>query len=163
MEKREEELYDYENYKVSKDGSIYDILMNKRPVLKGGIVTIFRNGKRCNKSAARIVYEAVSGKKLSKVDIVKTKDGNEMNVAYDNLYLEKRKTVSIRKKFSPEMVEKIRKEYNKEEREKNGYRGIYAHPTYEEMCDKYDCSIATMYKIINNLYGEKKGRADEKK
>lgn len=148
---KEEILYEYGSYKVSRDGSIYDILMNKRPVLKGGIVTLFRNGKRYNKKAARVVYEAVSGQKLTKCDVIKNKDGDETNIAFDNLYIEKRKNVML-KHFTLEQVEQIRKEYNKEEREKHGYRGIYAKPSYNEMCDKYNCSMSTMYKIINGQY-----------
>lgn len=57
----------------------------------------------------------------------KNKDGDETNIAFDNLYIEKRKNVML-KHFTPEQVEQIRKEYNKEEREKHGYRGIYANP-----------------------------------
>ena len=110
---KEEILYEYGSYKVSRDGSIYDILMNKRPVLKGGIVTLFRNGKRYNKKAARVVYEAVSGQKLTKCDVIKNKDGDETNIAFDNLYIEKRKNVML-KHFTPEQVEQIRKEYNKD-------------------------------------------------
>ena len=55
---KEEILYEYGSYKVSRDGSIYDILMNKRPVLKGGIVTLFRNGKRYNKGTVCSIWYA---------------------------------------------------------------------------------------------------------
>ena len=47
------------------------------------------------------MYEAVSGQKLTKCDVIKNKDGDETNIAFDNLYIEKRKNVML-KHFTPE-------------------------------------------------------------
>lgn len=145
----EEKLYRYQDYLVSERGVIYDLLGNRKLIGKGGWVTIYIDGVKYRKQGSRIVYEAVSGKTLTRKEKVQPIDGDPCNIAFTNLELSRMKACR-RKKFTAEQEERIRTEYNREERKEHDFKGEYAMPSYNELCQKYDCSRSTIYTILTD-------------
>lgn len=143
--------YDYEGYKVTEDGRIFDKNGKLRKINKKGRVELRINNRRSHHYACRIVYEAVNNVRLNRKEVVMFYDGNPENIHISNLYVVKKST-KMKKKVSIEDEEKIRETYNRKEKLVYGYRDRKLGPTYKELAEEYDCSVSTIYKILNNTY-----------
>lgn len=131
---------------VRSDGII---LRNGRIVRErsNGRVYFHINGKPVSKLRSRIVFEAMTGRKLRNNETVAFRDGNPENCAWTNLYsittAERRASLDIdtrRRKFTREEAEAVRSEY-------------YSTGTpIRELAKKYGCSVVTVNKMTRGEY-----------
>lgn len=111
-------------------------------------VNINHDGKSEKKLKAKLMYELFSGEKVSRKFIVRFRDGDPKNCAFENLYLESRKDFakdgSVRlKKFDDKTIQEIKgKYYTKEHKKKK------KAPSLRELCFLYSCSLSTIQKIL---------------
>lgn len=82
------DIAEFENYEISNQGRIRPKIrylstkVNKQGNLE---VSLNKNGKSCGKMLGRLVYEAFSGKKLTKDDVIIYLDGDKTNCEFSNL------------------------------------------------------------------------------
>lgn len=153
--------YNYYGNTVTKDGKIYNAKGRELTISKRGTVMLKIGGKKHIYKAGRVVYEAISGIKLTdplnltngmKEHILSFKDGDETNTAFENLVLQTREEYFKDKKWGTEKYSKeIRKaiieDYNKIGDE---------HVSYRQLAEKYGCSCSTIRMYL------KKSREEEK-
>ena len=142
----EERTYDYYKNRVTESGKIYNALGRELPVRKNGTVSVTINGRKHVFTAGRIVYEAVTGVKMTDPDntgnartfVISFKDGNKANPSMDNLivlsraeYFEGHKWGT--EKFSKEIKQAI----------VNDFKATGAdHVSYRKLAKKYNCSTS---------------------
>lgn len=156
-------FYNYYTNQVTKDGHIYNAAGTELKVRKNGQVQIYINGKKFVFAASRVVYEAVTGTKLTEIEgdgrksnrnlLTVPIDGDPTNIRFDNIRLVEKKEYYKgydfkTNKYSKDIREAIRKDYNRKERAKHGFKGKWAHPTYDELVAKYGCSRSYIYNAI---------------
>ncbi len=149
---------EYHGYRFTDDGKIYRP-NGKRVTPYKGTVKIVIDGKRRTLKIARLIYEAFNGEKLPNGCIIRLSQGDENCPCLDNIeildrkeYYQKHPEWMTQKSIPADTVEKIRKEYNYEERKKHGFRGEYKAPSYNDLAAKYKCSKSTIYKIVKGSY-----------
>lgn len=149
---------EYHGYKFTTDGKIYRP-NGKRVTPYKGTVKIVIDGKRRTLKIARLMYEAFNGEKLPNGCIIHLSQGDENHPRLDDIeildrkeYFQKHPEWMTQKRIPANIVEKIREEYNYNERKKHGFKGKYRFPTYNDLATKYNCSKSTIYKIIKGSY-----------
>lgn len=147
-----EDEFNYYGYRIMRDGRVISPL-NK--VISAYFftypyshITMRINGKVIKKNKASLIYELFSGEKIMKrKQIIKFKDGDSQNTAFDNLCLinrpehweELKKTRVLGKPiFTPEEKEEIRRIYRTE------------HISMRKLSVQYDVCLTTIQKIIKN-------------
>lgn len=153
-------MYDYYGYKV--DATTGDVYSKKEPLMTltpcGGKIAIYIDGKMKRLDNARIVYEAVTKERLSASVVMKRKDGNYENCAFDNILIVSRKehlknnNYSSLYALSREEVAEIKAKYDIETRRKLGAKGKNMHPSYNELAREYGVSKSTIVKVIKGNY-----------
>ncbi len=155
---KQPEFYEFHGYRVTKDGNFYDENGKLLNVRKNGQIRLRIDGEKRLFTAARVVYEAVSGQTVGASDCTLFLNGDRTDIRYDNIKVKKRIDYFKTKKtgkdrvISEETAEQIIKEYNREERRKHGFKGPYKHPTYNELAQKYGCSKSTVTAIVDGVY-----------
>lgn len=95
----EKKTYSYYGNTVTKDGKIFNAKGKELIISARGTVMIRVDGKKHIYKAGRVVYEAITGVQLTdphnmtnglKEYILSFKDGNERNIAFNNLVLQTR-------------------------------------------------------------------------
>ncbi len=158
----ENKTYDYYGNVITQDGKIFNSKGDELIISKRGTVMIKIEGKKHIYKAGRVVYEAISGVKLTdpynlangvKNYVLTFKDGNETHTSYDNLILKTREEYFKGKKwgtekYPKEIREAIIADYNKTGAE---------HVSYRKLSEKYGCSSSTIRMYL------KKSREEAKK
>ena len=155
--------YNFYTNLVTEDGHIYNAAGTELKIRKNGYVMMYVNGKKVTLSATRVVYEAITGVKLTEIEGDGRKagrnfltipiDGDPTNIRFDNIKLVEKKdyykNYDFRtSKYSKDIKKAIRRDYNREERAKHNFRGEWAHPTYDELVEKYGCSRSLVYNAL---------------
>lgn len=154
---RNEEKRDYYGYSVYKNGIIMSLkgepLSPYTATYKNSHVNMTINGKKTKKNRAILIYNMFSEKPLDRKHIIRFKDGNSDNVAFDNLMPVTRKEYyhSIGLNGKSRMTEE----------EKDEIRRIYENRnnsvSIRDLCIKYGCSLLTIQKILKGKdYGRRK-------
>lgn len=144
----DDDTFEYYGYRVQRDGTIISPYGNE---LKGyhftyprSHVSIVIEGKDVKTNRARLIYELFSGHKITRKEVLRFKDEDQTNVAFDNLYLIDRKEYYKlhegynQKKLDKETIKKIKRMYN------NKGKKI----SIRKLCEMYDCSLLTMQKAL---------------
>ena len=158
----EKQTYSYYGYTVTLNGEIFNPHGRKLSISKRGTVMVKINGTKQVFKASRVIYEAVSGIRLTdpmklthgiKEYVIAYKDGDKANIAYDNLLLQTREEYFCGKewgteKYSKEIRDAIINDYNKKGDE---------HVSYKQLTEKYGCCSSTIRTYL------KKSKEEEKK
>lgn len=151
LETNKEEYYGYTFYRngkiVSPDGREVNGYYFTYPYSH---ININHDGKSEKKLKAKLMYELFSGEKVSRKFIVRFKDSDPKNCAFDNLYLESRKEFAKgknnkEKKFDEKTIKEINDIYYTKERKKRAKA-----PSLRELCFMYSCSLATIQKALSS-------------
>ena len=147
------EIIDYHGYKVFRTG---EIVTPKGFESKGYFftypfshVSIKYDGKTHKVLRAKLIYELFSGSEVSGKYIIRFKDGDCSNCAFDNLYLESRKDYvkhtpnANKRKFTKQKETRIRNSYYDENKVKRADA-----PSIRELAKINKCSITTIQKIL---------------
>lgn len=149
----EQKKYKYYESYVTEDGKIYNET-GKEAKVSDGCVYIQVGDKKCRRVAGRVVYEAVSGKKLDHGDVMVYKDGDRNNVAFENLNAVTRKEYFKGYDWSNFFC--LTEEQQKEI--KRTYRSINDATdrkfTYAELAVLFKCSPSTIQKVIKGTYAQ---------
>ena len=155
-EKNMKGVYSYHDYYVTLDGKI--ITKQGKEIRPKGSeqVLLTIQGKRKGIKRARVVYEAVTGKKTKRSDVFVFLDGNSQNPAFENIQVYSRKDyfnkvntgMACKKaKLKPEQTQKIQSLCSKGV----GVKKV-GSPTYRELATQYGCSKSTILKILQRQY-----------
>ena len=112
-------------------------------------ININYDGKSYKKLKAKLMYELFSGKEVPRSYIVRFKDGDPKNCAYNNLYLESRKEFirkhpgNNKKKLDDALCQEIKERYYDNNRKKKKDA-----PSMRELAQMYSCSLATIQKAL---------------
>lgn len=136
--------FEYHGYYADKNGNIYDCFGDPVPVQKNGTVRLTFDGTKHNISAARVVYEAVSGEKGERKYVLEFKDGNKNNISYSNIRAIPRKEYFKGREWSTQKLSRADKErmcviYYSDD---NAF-------TQPELAKKFGVSLNLTEKILN--------------
>lgn len=141
----------YHGYQIYRDGRI--ISKSGKEISSyfftyaNSHVSLTIDGKKVKKNKAILIYNLFSDTPLdTTMYVLRFKDGDTSNAAYDNLYLISRReylrtcreTGRGQNRFDEKTKEIIRRKY------------VQGHSSLREMCDEYKCTLLTMQKIINS-------------
>lgn len=141
------DMAQYNGYTLCRDGRILSprgkALNAFSLTYPGSHVTMNIEGKNVKRNRAILIYNAFSEEPVDTTKfVVRFKDGDTYNASYDNLYLVTKKeyyesrAMNGKPKFSSGTKRNIRKEY------KNN------NTSMRSLCQKYNCSLLTMQKIL---------------
>ena len=162
----EKKTYSYYGNTVTKDGKIFNAKGKELIISARGTVMIRVDGKKHIYKAGRVVYEAITGVQLTdphnmtnglKEYILSFKDGNERNIAFNNLVLQTRTDYFKGKKwgtekYSEEIRNAIVEDYNKK---------VTAHVSYRQLAEKYGCSCSTIRMYLRKSREEAKAKNEK--
>ena len=156
----DENTIDFYGYKVLKTGQVINkygkVLKKWKMAHEKSHVTIYIEGKHRKLRVARLVYYLFSTAPdfsdfweiwKSCKDVIKYKDGDCTNAAYNNVLMICRMDYSrefnnpTQRKFTDAQAEQIRKEYREN-----------SEHSYRTLCWKHGCSLGTMRKVLRDLY-----------
>lgn len=152
------DVREFYGYLISRDGSI--TCKDGTPArLRNGRVLKYDDGEKTRyRNIAIIIYELFAGETVGRDCVVDFRDGNDLNFAYDNIFLRPKKGRSGYSIFTAEQMQNILDEYHKddanlEEKRKNNYRSNQTEfSSYRKLAKKHDCSLSTITKILNGTY-----------
>lgn len=149
--------YSYYGYIVDRNGTITSNRGCKPQQLTGyyftypySHVTLVIDGKPRKICKARLVYGLFSDKKIDKYEVLKFRDGDQSNVAFDNLCVISRKEYFKehkgynKKKFNEKTIKEMKETYNALPTE--GQKKV----SLRDMCQKYECSLTTVQKALKS-------------
>lgn len=90
MEQNELEVYEYNGYSITKDGTVRN-QNGKVMSVSDGQISLTIHGKKRRRLAGRIVWAAINGRELTAKEVLVYRDGNRDNISYDNLEVLQRK------------------------------------------------------------------------
>ena len=150
----EENIKNYYGYTFYRDGKIIspdgNELVGYHFTYPYSHININHDGKTEKKLKAKLVYELFSGEKVSRKFIIRFRDNNSKNCAFDNLYLESRSDFfkahpnGKTRKFSESTRKEIRNTYYTEANKKRANA-----PSLRELSVMYSCSLSTIQKILS--------------
>lgn len=147
---QKKDMVEYHGYLVYRNGKIFS---KRGKEIKSyyftyphSHVSLNIDGKVVKKNRALLIYNLFSECPAdTTLYVLRFKDGNTSNADYDNLYLATKKEYYRECKASGRghnrFDEKTKKKIRKDYFEKN--------MSFRELCDKYNVSIMTVQKIIN--------------
>lgn len=150
QDNKEKDMVLYHGYRVYRDGRV---LSQRGKELKSyyftypnSHISLTIEGKVVKKNKALLVYNLFSDVPAdTALNVLRFKDGDTANAAYDNLYLVSRKEhyreCKEQGRSSNRFDEKTKKKIRKEYYEKN--------MSLRALCGKYRCSLLSIQKIIN--------------
>lgn len=119
------------------------------------------SGNRITMNPAKVIYEKYSGEEILPNECIGFKDGDCLNIAFENLYKRKRlKVVNQQNKiFSKDVADKIKKEYDSAPKSVNQYNRPEGAVSQRSLAKKYGCSIYIIEQIVHGKYmkGEEDG------
>lgn len=142
---KEEKKYPWNGYQVTENGEIYSSNGRTLHVSENGYIWITIGGKKKRKQAGRIVYEAITGKKLGTGYVMVFLDGDCCNVSFNNLKPVSRKEYF--KNYDWQTIKKVPKQHEPEIRRAYNYG-----TSKKELAEKFGCCEQTIAKIINGTY-----------
>lgn len=144
-------MYEYYGYGVVKSGKIYDAFGDEVPLMKNGTVRItLLDGQMHCLSAGKIVYEAITKTDLGRKYVVKYKDGNKLNPAFDNIEVISRKEYFKDHEWNGRL--------SKEEREELCNSYYIKRPTFTELALQYNTTSEAIQDILFSKGGKIKLR-----
>lgn len=164
---KEEDHISYHGYKFYRDGIIINPAGQRQLIHVDvyGVPTIrmVYDDQKKRVNVSRIIYEMYSEEPLSFAYTVRYKDENPRNVAFDNLYIVRRKELLSEKStvkgnekiFTKEEADKIYEEYHKYPKSKNQFSKAHGQMSQRQLSIKYHCSIYTIEKIVAGEYYDK--------
>lgn len=145
------DMFLYHGYRIYRDGRIVSKsgkeISSYFFTYANSHVSLTIDGKKVKKNKAILIYNLFSDTPIdTTMYVLRFKDGDTSNTAYDNLYLVSRQeylrtcreTGRGQNRFDEKTKEKIRRKY------KQGRSSL------REMCVEYKCTLLTMQKIINS-------------
>ncbi len=150
----DEKKYDYYSYIVLASGHIYNAFGREINVRRDGTVRLQIDGKPKTIIAGKIIYEVVTGKKitlydendkaLGKKNIIGFRDGNRTNIAFDNIVIVSREDYFKEKewagqKLSREDKKQLIYDYTHRKIESHGKRS-WGNPSNKDLKKKYGIS-----------------------
>ena len=141
-----DDVVTYHNFEIHRDGRIispYGRELNPYTfTYKNSHVTLRYNGKSVKINRAKLIWNAFAKNPVNDTkELVRFKDGNPDNVAFDNLFVQSRKEYyddhDSRKPKTQEEKEMIMKDYKKGEL------------SLRQLSHKYDVSLRTLKKIVS--------------
>lgn len=162
---KNEVVFDYYGYQVTKDGRIYNSTGERINLIGKGLVPLKIDGKRKTLLAGRVVYEAVSQQKITSYEsVTRFKDGNPRNPAYENIevisrekyYSEKVERKRSRdEKFVKDIMDAYTEKYSIEEKKEHHFRGEYGKPSIRELAKRFNTSVTIVNAVVKGNYYEK--------
>lgn len=154
--KVDDETIIYAGYVVSSKGTIFNKYNNKINVSKEkGTIRLNIEKKPQVLKGGRFIYELFKDVVLTSSEVIVFKDGDQTNIALDNLEVLTRKDYFKNHKWGYKIKKNVQKKIKKEY--KNGKnKGVTIH----KLAVKYDCCDITIWKILNDSY--EKGEINEK-
>ena len=143
MEHKKSDVYEYNGYNITKDGTVKN-QNGKIMSVSDGKISLTIHGKKYRRLAGRVVWAAVNGRELTAKEILLYKDGNKDNISYDNLEVLQRKEY-----FSGCEWPTIRK-FNKEKQKEILSRA--GNLSVPELAAEYKCCEQTIRKVLNGTY-----------
>lgn len=151
VKKIDEDIIEYGTYIIHRSGSILDHRNRTVKINQStGNVRLVINGVSQIKKGGRLIYELFNDVELTHSDIIIFNDGDETNIALDNITIVSRKDYfdghEWNYKFNNETQNRIK------EGHKQG-------KTIHQLASDYDCCDVTIWKILNEQYV--KGKSSE--
>lgn len=110
-------------------------------------VSLTIDGKKVKKNKAILIYNLFSEETFdTALYVLRFKDGDTSNAAYDNLYLISRKEYLKECRSAGRGAHRFDEETKKEIRDKYKQGNL----SLRQMCSEYQCTLLTMQKIINS-------------
>lgn len=149
MSGTEKEEWRSKGYIITKEGKICSPAGNWLNVRGGNVITL-DTGRM---TVARFIYITTKGNipEKHKVDY---KDGNDRNLAPDNLYLAPKRGTTSKFKTT-DQADNIKADYKKLKNakiESKTFRRKDSGDIFEELARKYACSKSTIQKIVYETY-----------
>ena len=79
MEQNELEVYEYNGYSITKDGTVRN-QNGKVMSVSDGQISLTIHGKKRRRLAGRIVWAAINGRELTAKEVLVYRDGNRDNI-----------------------------------------------------------------------------------
>lgn len=143
MEQNELEVYEYNGYSITKDGTVRN-QNGKVMSVSDGQISLTIHGKKRRRLAGRIVWAAINGRELTAKEVLVYRDGNRDNISYDNLEVLQRKEYFSGCEWST--LRKLNKEKQREILVKSDILSI------QELAAEYKCCDQTIRKVLRGTY-----------